>query len=177
MDPLSIVASTLTLTAVVSNTLQAVERLHRLPSKLRELLQETTDLALVLHHVEILLNNDAAANSPLLTTQPEAQKLAQFVERLHMVLSNVDSILKKHVIQQPAPAQDAAGKSPDRELSNTADIASLTNFNNTKDGGPQQKIKVSWISGHKALTSLSKLREDLKSTKQSLILILTLIAG
>ena len=177
MDPLSIVVSTLALTAVIRNTLQAVERLHRLPSTLRELFQETTDLALVLHHVEILLNNDATANSPLSATQPEAQKLAQFVERLHMVLSNVDSILKKHAIQQPAPSQDADGKPQDRKLSNMANIASLKSVDNTKYEGPQQKIKVNWISGHKALTNLSKLREDLKSTKQSLILILTLIAG
>ena len=177
MEPLSIVVGTLTLTAVVRNTLQAVEHLHRLPSTLRQLLQETTDLALVLHHVEILLSNDAAANSPLSTTQLEAEKLGRSVERLHMVLSDVDAILKEHVVQQPALTQDADGKSPSQGLSNMAKIPSITSVNNTKSEGPQQKIKVSWISGRKALTSLSKLRNDLKSTKQSLILILTLIAG
>jgi hypothetical protein len=168
-DPLSITASTIAVGTLIAGTINTIERIHKLPRAIQELLEEVTELDLVLRHVDSFIRSTSSQSQPSLFPELDTPRISELVERLRSTLSEVDELLQIHVVRRPVQASEkdcnsqVAGAPPSLDMVATK--------------AEKHPVKINWVSGKKTLLRISTLRKKLESVGRSLVLALAVISG
>lgn len=94
MDPLSIIASTITLAAATVNTLEALRVLHDAAKEVHALINEVSDLSVVLQEVErSIKERQSHQQLPQLATKSICTHLGRAKEKLSLL----DNLIKRRL--------------------------------------------------------------------------------
>ena len=122
MESLSVTASTITLIATVKKTLEVLQKMRHAPQGLDALIQEASDLALVLRDVEPFLRTSEPSPQDGAEPQPQDLGLLQWSERAKSTLNEIEDLAMIHV----------SSKGPGSQLRGLCNNAKVVSQLNTK---------------------------------------------
>lgn len=96
MDPFSITVGTITLIAAVKKSLDCLKKLRHKSQGLDALIQETSDLGLVLEHVESFLQAPESCDQDEARRRSEDFGLSQILERARSTLIEIEDLVDKN---------------------------------------------------------------------------------